>query len=411
MRRLLFLSLLFPVAVAAQSTLGLSAYYPFESNLGDAGGEASNLGVPVGAVDFDCGVVDQALLLGGNEDFVRIPGGASNNVNREFDDEDFTLSLYFKSTATDGNRYLISKRDTSCADEQYFHVRYAPASRTVEATLRQGNESATLTHVITNASCWQHLALVRENNRLRLFLNGTEVADVLTSNRINIDNTGDLLIGASACSAPDGQPFAGLIDEVRIYGRALPPSEVQELYFAPDRILTPSTLLFLSESIDITLNSNCGTSFSWSPTAGVETPTEAEPTITPVVAGRQVYRVRIADEISSCVARDSIVLQVIDPDSLDCTQLFLPKAFTPNGIGPAANEDFGISNPFAVPELVSFEIYDRYGGQVFRTNDPFARWDGSFKGQPVNPGVMVWRVVYRCEDQEVVRSGSVTILR
>ncbi|MBB4079457.1 gliding motility-associated-like protein [Lewinella aquimaris] len=411
MRRFLSLFLLLPLSVAAQTTLGLSAHYPFESNLGDASGESSNLGVPAGAVDFDCGVIGQALNLGGTEDFVRIPGGATNNVNREFDDEDFTLSLYFKSTGSGGNQYLIAKRDTNCADQQYFFLRYAPAMRTLEATLRQGNEAASLTHVITNTSCWQHVVLVRENTRLRLYLNGDEVADVLTSNRINIDNAGDLLIGNAACPEAGSSPFAGLIDEIRIYGRALPPAEVRELYVFPDRILTPPTLLFLSESIDISLNSNCGTAFSWTPQAGVDAPTDAEPTITPVAAGRRVFRVRITDDVSSCVATDSIALQVIDPNSLDCNQLFLPKAFTPNGIGPVANETFGISNPFAVPDLITFEIYDRYGGQVFRTDDAFARWDGSFRGQPVNPGVMVWRVVYRCEDQELVRSGSVTILR
>ena len=124
-----------------------------------------------------------------------------------------------------------------------------------------------------------------------------------------------------------------------------------------------------------------------------------------------MFRVRIEDNVSSCVARDSLVLQVIDPEELNCTTLFVPKAFTPNGIGPVANETFGISNPFAIGELLSFEVYDRYGGQVFRTADRFARWDGSFKGQPVNPGVMLWRAVYRCRDEELIRTGSVTILR
>ena len=136
-----------------------------------------------------------------------------------------------------------------------------------------------------------------------------------------------------------------------------------------------------------------------------------EPTITPAVAGTQAYTVRIQDAESTCIAQDSIVLQVVDPDELDCSQIFLPEAFTPNGIGPAANETFGISNPFALPELLSFEIYDRYGAQMFQTTDAFGRWDGTFKGQAVEPGLAVWRVVYRCEGVEEVLSGSVMVLR
>ena len=410
--RPLLLLLLASITASAQTDLGLSAYYPFESNLGDATGEPTNLGSPEGAIDYDCGVLGEALLLGGPGDFVRIPGGATNNVNREFDDEDFSVSLYFKSLDSVGQQYLLAKRDTNCAVQPAFFIRYdvAPRTITVELTGAAGEVTA-LNYTLTNQSCWQHLVLVRDNTRIRLYINGLEVADALSPQRVNVDNTGDLLVGASACEDSTVTNFIGLIDELRIYGRPLLSEEVQELYLFPDRVLTPPTNLFLGQSITVDLNSNCGTSFSWTPPGPVVDPTDAEPTITPTTAGRRVFRVRIEDDVSSCVARDSLVLQVIDPEDLDCTTLFVPKAFTPNGIGPVANETFGISNPFAIGELLSFEVYDRYGGQVFRTADRFDRWDGSFKGQPVNPGVMLWRAVYRCGEEELIRMGSVTILR
>ncbi len=411
MRLLLVFSLLCPLALTAQSPLGLTAYYPFESNPGDASGDATNLGVPQGVVDYDCGVMGQAVLLTSAGDYLRIPGGASNNVNREFDDEDFTVSLYFKPLATSGTQYLVSKRDTACANPAYFYVRYLPATRTVTASLQQEGEAVSLDYAIDNAACWQHLVLVRDNTRLRLFINGRAVGSATTADRIDVDNSGDLLLGSSTCLSVGEQSFTGLLDEVRIYGRALSTEEVGELYLFPDRILTVPTPLFLGQSVDISLNSNCGTSFSWTPTAGVESPTEAEPTITPGSPGTQTYYVDIDDGRGFCVARDSIVLEVIDPDSLDCRQVFVPKAFTPNGIGPEANETFGIANPYAVGELLSFEVYDRYGGQVFRTTDPRQRWDGTFRGEPVNPGVMLWRAVYRCDGEELRQTGSVTILR
>ena len=104
-------------------------------------------------------------------------------------------------------------------------------------------------------------------------------------------------------------------------------------------------------------------------------------------------------------------VQVIDPNTLDCSEVFLPKAFTPNGIGPSVNETFGISNPFAIPELVSFEIRNRWGGKMFATADVFGRWDGTFDGEDVNPGVYLWRIIFRCEGQEIEATGSVTVLR
>lgn len=410
MRLLILLSLL-PLLLPGQSTLGLTAFYPFESNLSDATGDATNLGTPVGAIDYDCGVTGEALLLGGTEDYVRIPGGASNNVNREFDGEDLTVSLYFKSSGGSGIQYLISKRDTNCAVNRYFYLTYQPGSRTLAANLQEDNKEAIITHSIDNGACWQLVTLVRNGPDVRLYLNGNEVGSTRTTTPVNIENTGDLLIGATECAGAGDNRFRGLIDEVRIYGRALDAAEVAQLYSFPDRILTPPTQLFLGQSIDVALNSNCGTTFSWTPTTGVAEASDAEPTITPQRPGRRTYVVRIEDGQTGCIARDSLQLIVIDPDDISCSELFVPKAFTPNGIGPVENETFGVANPFAIRDLVSFEVYDRHGALVFRTDDAFVRWDGTFKGEPVNPGVMVWRAVYNCEGQEVVNTGSVTILR
>lgn len=409
--RLTLAFLLLSTVTLAQPEVGLTAYYPFEGNLGDGTGDATNLGVAEGVADFGCGVRSTALLLSQAGDFVRIPGGGSNNVNREFAREDFTVSFYFKVTGGGGNQYLISKRDTVCDNGQYFFIRYAPGTRTLQATLRQGATRASITYPITNQSCWQHVVLLREDRRIRLFVNAEEVGTLVTDRRVDIENDGDLLIGNTTCRAGADRSFTGLIDELRIYGRALERQEVATLYLRPDRILTGPTTLFLGESVDVDLNSSCGTTFRWLPEEGVSDPAVAEPTITPVEAGRLVYRVQIGDDQSNCRAVDSLVLTVIDPDELDCSQVFLPKAFTPNGIGPPENETFGIANPFAIPELLSFEIYDRNGAQVFRTTDPFTRWDGSFRGQPLNAGVLLWRIVYRCEDREEVRTGSVTMLR
>ncbi|WP_168797619.1 LamG-like jellyroll fold domain-containing protein [Neolewinella litorea] len=409
----LFLCLLccLPLSLFAQVSLGLTASYPFEGNLGDATGDAGNLGVPEGAVDYDCGAQGEAILLTAAGDYVRIPGGGSNNVNRIFDDNDFSLSLYFKSIdGGSAEQYLIAKRDSACGDNRLF-VRYAPAGRRLTAQLQQGNVVVTLTHVIDNASCFQHVTLTREATAVTLYLNGQAVASQSSSARLDIDNTGDLLIGAAPCYGAGEGNFRGLIDEVRLFNRALPSTEVRQLYRATDRIVSQPGQIFLGQSIQVDLRSNCGTAFSWTPTTGVVSPTDAEPVITPTEEGRLTYEVAISDDISSCIARDSMVIRVINPDSLRCNEVFLPKAFTPNGIGPELNETFGISNPFAVSQLISFEIYDRYGGRLFATTDPFARWDGEFQGQPVSPGVLLYRLVYRCNEEELVRSGSLTILR
>lgn len=410
--RLLLAFLFLPLLLPAQTTPGLTALYSFESNLGDATGNASNLGAAVGAVDYDCGISGQALLLGGPGDFVRIPGGTSNNVNRVFREQDLTVSLYFKPVGDGGGRqYLVSKRDTNCAVDGYFGLTYSPDSRLLTATLGQDGPDQSVTTTITDRACWQLVTIVRQAADLIVYVNGQRLATSAAAETIDLTNGGELFIGSSACLAAGESSFIGLIDDVRIYGRALTDEEVADLYVFPDRILNPPTRLFLGQSVDVNLNSNCGTTFSWSPANGVVSPTVAEPTITPPAPGRRVYTVTIGDDQSICLSRDSLVLDVIDPDNLECSELYVPKAFTPNGVGPVENETFGVSNPFAVPDLASFEVYDRNGALVFRTDDAFTRWDGSFRGRPVNPGAMLWRAVYTCREQEIVKSGSVIILR
>jgi gliding motility-associated-like protein len=110
-----------------------------------------------------------------------------------------------------------------------------------------------------------------------------------------------------------------------------------------------------------------------------------------------------------CTSEDSIRITVIDPESIECGDILLPSAFTPNGDG--LNDGFGISNIFATGDLLSLEVFDRWGNIVFRTNDVRGKWDGFYKGQAVNPGVFLYKVQYKCEGKENVKSGSVTVIR
>jgi gliding motility-associated-like protein len=115
------------------------------------------------------------------------------------------------------------------------------------------------------------------------------------------------------------------------------------------------------------------------------------------------------DDITGCTARDSIEINVIDPSQLNCNEVFLPNAFTPNGDG--LNDVYGISNPYAIPELITFEIFDRWGERVFATRDAFQTWDGAYRGQEVNSGVFLYKVRYLCQGEEIVLTGSITLMR
>ncbi|MCG8326240.1 MAG: gliding motility-associated C-terminal domain-containing protein [Chitinophagales bacterium] len=395
---------------AQPPSIGLVAYYPFENSLSDVTGNTANLGAASGNPYYTCGVEGEAISLNGQADEITILGGP---VNDEFDLEDVSISLYFKPRGGNGQQYILSKRSPSCFGGNEFFLRYVPQTRTINCVFREtDNISAEVFTQLENTSCWQHVGIVRESGRLRLFVNGELVAVDGTPNRVDIENDGDLIIGDSDCKSALEFPFNGVIDELRVYSRALDEQEMRSLYYlAPDQIEKDGqvTNVFLGNSIDISVTNTCATNFSWTPTDDVSDPSSLTPTITPSVKGEIVYTIALLDTVTSCIATDSILINVIDPNDLDCNAIFLPSAFTPNDDG--LNDTYGISNPFAVQDFLAFDIFDRWGNKVFSAETPFDRWDGSYKDQAVNPGVMKYVLQYICEGEEEILTGTISILR
>jgi len=403
-----FFLLVFGQVVTAQTTVGLVAYYPFDNNTGDATGNSANTGTIIGAPNYSCGVVDAALRLDGADDRVVFLG--NGNVNSEFNAEDVTISFYMNPIGNAGTQHILSKRSDNCDDNGYFYIRYAPAGRTINCYFGEtAIKNVSLVHQFTNTACWQLVTVVREGLRVKLYVNGRFIQSLTTTSRINILNTGMLTVGGGTCLTGSDVPYQGLIDELRIYNRALKDNEIRDLHFSPEMIVNRDTTIYLGSSIDVELTPNCATSYLWSPSGDVVSPTSGETRISPTAAGEFTYLLQMNDNIASCIATDSLRLRVVDPNELDCRTIFLPKAFTPNGDN--LNETYGISNPFAIQQLVAFEIYDRWGGRIFYTEDPFAQWDGSVGGQPVNPGVFLYRVRWFCNDIERLDAGSLTVLR
>src|SRR5262249_8731703 len=76
-----------------------------------------------------------------------------------------------------------------------------------------------------SANTWTHLTLTYNGSTLTLYRNGVAVATSTASGTLS-PNSGTLQIGASQF----GEYFKGLIDEVRIYNKALSATEIQTIY-------------------------------------------------------------------------------------------------------------------------------------------------------------------------------------
>jgi hypothetical protein len=76
---------------------------------------------------------------------------------------------------------------------------------------------------------WTYLAVTYDGATLRLYVNGAEVSSVPQTGALEV-NANPLQIGGSTYGS---EHFAGQIDEVRVYNRALSPGEIQADMHAP----------------------------------------------------------------------------------------------------------------------------------------------------------------------------------
>ena len=61
---------------------------------------------------------------------------------------------------------------------------------------------------------------------------------------------------------------------------------------------------------------------------------------------------------------------------------------------------------------MDFKIYDRWGELVFATTNLAKGWDGTFRGQKVNPGVFVYHLNVICYNKEIFnKKGNITVIR
>lgn len=93
-----------------------------------------------------------------------------------------------------------------------------------------------------------------------------------------------------------------------------------------------------------------------------------------------------------------------------CCVVNLPNAFSPNA--DDKNDEFRIIR-YGNISLVSLEVYNRWGQQVFRTTDLMNGWDGTFNGAPCEVATYFYLVRYKCplSTEVQVMKGDVTLIR
>jgi PKD repeat protein len=197
---------------------GLVAAYGFEENSGTIVADASgqkNHGALSGAT-WTAGKFGRALRFKGSSNQVTVKDSASLDLSAGL-----TLEAWVNpATTTGGGRTVILKEQTGGA---VYNLYSSEDANLPLASIYSGNYRVVSGPSPLPLNQWSHLATTYDGQYQRLYVNGIEAAKRAQSGTIKT-SAGALKIGGNSIW---GEWFSGVIDEVRIYNKALAASEIQ----------------------------------------------------------------------------------------------------------------------------------------------------------------------------------------
>ena len=116
------------------------------------------------------------------------------------------------------------------------------------------------------------------------------------------------------------------------------------------------------------------------------------------------YRV-IADNGNGCPSEDDVNINI--HDSCEYGYLKVPNIIVPK----SGNYGSKLEIDYKGMEISVLRIFNRWGELVFETEDIDNKWDGTYRGEDLNPGVYVYYIIGRCLNNELfLYKGNITLI-
>jgi hypothetical protein len=236
--------MLMPFSALADFTDGLVLYLPFDEGAGDAAKDISgnNHDGVTDNPEWVDGRFGKALRFGGEGSgtFVTVESTDALNVN------EMTFMAWINADHWDGTRQIVGKSvHGGCAGR----TQYGLFSEGGTFRLRfetDGGRADIDAPALPAIGEWVNVAVTNDGTTARIFINGEEVA------------TGDMLGTLNANDDPwrigqdcdrENYIFAGIIDEPRLWNRALSAEEINEFMDTGVSIMTGGTAVELQNKL------------------------------------------------------------------------------------------------------------------------------------------------------------------
>ena len=214
------------------ANLGLVGYWSMNENTGTIAGDSSgnnNRGILTNGPTWVDGKRGKALNFDGSNDYVDAGGGSALNFTGSFS---ISAWIYPRSFGG-GSRGRIVDRDTGSLGYMFFVDNAGGANSTNGLSMIRnaaGSNNFVGSNNSINLNRWQHVVGTYNSsgNVVSMYVNGAAVTTFDSWTGPPSSASVNLRIGNSPATAT--REFNGLIDEVRIYNRALSAAEIQALY-------------------------------------------------------------------------------------------------------------------------------------------------------------------------------------
>ncbi len=207
---------------------GLVGYWNFNDGVGTKTGDISGNGNTgtVSNATWTQGRFGKALYFGGVNSSVSVPNKPIFDITSSI-----TLSAWYKKDVGSGtNKWLVHKATVNTSYSMF-----------IEGGLKMRIEHPAMQDCATtepSEGVWHHAVSTYDGTNMRVYVDGVLKQTCAATGSINISG-GGIEIGSFAST---GYPFKGVIDEVRIYNRALSLSEISDLYKAGSAVLIKSAV-------------------------------------------------------------------------------------------------------------------------------------------------------------------------
>ena len=222
------------------SNLGLVGYWSFDDGTTTVANDSSGnrnhgrLTNMDSATDWVPGKRGKALDFDGSNDYVTM----GNITADDFGTGPMSVSVWFKTSSVGYQEPVDNK--TAGTNLAGFNLYMNTGSNKMTFRIADGTNQRSISGITAvDNNQWHHAVGVRNGDTITIYIDGVQEGTATGVSAYNISNATTFFVGAYGTGAGQAN-WNGLIDDVRVYNRALSATEIQALYESTYRAVNVS---------------------------------------------------------------------------------------------------------------------------------------------------------------------------